>query len=120
MKNIILLVLVCLFSLKSFSQLKDIKIMIPKDIGYSYYDFMQFFPDEKFFVICGTGLSVHNTETSEVVDEADLTYGAKNLSVSKDGNYVLVTVNSELYIYSFINQKLSLFFKTNTTELIKG
>ncbi len=120
MKNTILLVLVCLFSLKSFSQLKDIKIMIPKDIGYSYYDFMQFFPDEKFFVICGTGLSVHNTETSEVVDETDLTYGAKNLSVSKDGNYVLVTVNSDLYIYSFANQKLNLFFKTNTTELIKG
>src|ERR1700741_4616804 len=103
----------------AFSQLKDIKIIIRKDIGYSYYDFMQFFPDEKFFVVCGNSLSVHNTETSEVIDEVDLSYGAKNLSVSKDGRYILLTLNNELHIYSFNDQKLKLHFKTNTAELIK-
>lgn len=102
------------------SQLKDVKIMIPKDIGYSYYDFMQFFPDEKYFVLCGNSLSIHNTETAEVIDEIELTYGAKNLSVSKDGKYILVTLNNELQIYSFNNQRLNLEFKTNTSELING
>lgn len=104
----------------SYSQLQDVKIIIPKDPGFSYYDFLQFFPDEKYFVMCGNGLTVYNTETAEVIDEADLSYGAKNLSVSKDGKYVLVTVNNELFIYSFINQKLNLYFKSNTAELIKG
>lgn len=106
--------------LRMNSQLKDVKIMIPKDIGYSYYDFMQFFPDEKFFVICGNSLSIHNTETAEVIDEVDLTYGAKNLSVSKDGKHILVTLNNELHIYNFVDQKLSLELKTNTAELING
>lgn len=106
--------------LKVKSQLKDIKIMIPKDIGYSYYDFMQFFPDEKLFVVCANSLAVHNTETAEVIDEVDLTYGAKNLSVSKDGKHILVSLNNELHIYSFVDQKLNLEFKTNTAELING
>lgn len=108
------------FSIKSFAQLQDVKIIIPKDPGFSYYDFLQFFPDEKYFIMSGNGLTVYNTETAEVIDEADLSYGAKNLSVSKDGKYVLVSVNSELFVYSFINQKLKLHFKITTAELIKG
>lgn len=119
LRYLVLLTTLLLF-LSGKCQLKDIKIMIPKDIGYSYYDFMQFFPDEKYFVVCGNSLSVHNTETAEVIDEIDLTYGAKNLSVSKDGKYILITLNNELQIYTFTNQKLNLEFKTNTAELING
>lgn len=120
MKQLPTLVLLVLIFTKSFAQLQDVKIIIPKDPGFSYYDFLQFFPDEKYFIMSGNGLTVYNTETAEVIDEADLSYGAKNLSVSKDGKYVLVSVNSELLVYCFLNQKLKLHFKTTTAELIKG
>lgn len=103
-----------------FSQLKDVKIIIPKEIGFSYYDFVQFFPNEKYFAVCGNALSIINTETSEVIDEYDLTYGSKNISISPDGNSILLTVNSDLYVFSFINQKINLLSKINTAELIKG
>lgn len=120
MKRFSLLTLLLLTFNFSFPQLADIKIIIPKEIGYSYYDFVQFFPDEKHFVVCANSLSVFNTETAEVVDEYDLPYGAKNLSISADGNSILCTVNSELFVFSFKNQKLQLSFKTNTAELIRG
>ena len=107
-------------SLLSFGQLKDIKIIIPKETGFSYYDFVQFFPNEKFFAVCGNALSIINTETSEVIDEYDLSYGAKNLSISKDGTSIILTINSDLYVFSFINQKLNLVKKITTAELIKG
>ncbi len=110
-----------LFSvLISYSQLKDIKIIIPKEISYSYYDFVAFFPDEKYFVVCANSLSVFNTETSEIIDDAELPYLAKSLSISSDGKYISVCANNELLVFSFINQKLELFFKTTTSELIKG
>ncbi len=107
-------------SLLSFGQLKDIKIIIPKETGFSYYDFVQFFPNEKFFAVCGNALSIINTETSEVIDEYDLSYGAKNLSISKDGTSIILTINSDLYVFSFISQKLNLLKKITTAELIKG
>jgi len=103
-----------------FAQLKDIKIIIPKETGFSYYDFVQFFPNEKFFAVCGNALSIINTETSEVIDEYDLSYGAKNLSISKDGNSIMLSINSDIYVFSFINQKLNLVQKITTAELIKG
>ena len=118
MKRILIFFLL-LSKLISFSQLKDVKIIIPKEIGFSYYDFVQFFPNEKYFAVCGNALSIINTETSEVIDEYDLTYGSKNLSISADGNSILLTVNSDLYVFSFINQKINLTHKISTAELIK-
>ena len=115
-----LFLLFILSPLFTFSQLKDIKIIIPKELTYSYYDFVQFFPDEKFFVTCGNTLSVFNTETCEVIDEYDLNFGAKNLSLSADGNYISLVINNELLVFTFKDQKLGLLFKTNTGELIKG
>lgn len=104
----------------SYGQLKDIKIIIPKETGFSYYDFVQFFPNEKYFAVCGNALSIINTETSEVIDEYDLGYGAKNLSISADGNTVMLTVNTDLLVFSFIDQRLKFLYKITTTELIKG
>ncbi len=101
------------------AQLNNIKIILPKEIGFSYYDFVQFLPDEKHFVVCANSIAVYNTETSEVIDEVELGYGARNLSISEDGKYFTVSLNNELFIFSFINQKLELAFKTNTSELIK-
>ncbi|MBA3680983.1 MAG: caspase family protein [Bacteroidetes bacterium] len=120
MRKFKITILFLFFSILSFSQLKDIKIIIPKETGFSYYDFVQFFPNEKFFAVCGNALSIINTETSEVIDEFDLTYGAKNLSINKDGTSLLLTVNSDLYVFSFINQKLNLVQKITTAELING
>jgi hypothetical protein len=120
MKRSIYSFFIILLSFSSFSQLKDIKIIIPKELGYTYYDFVQFLPGEKHFVVCANSLSVFNTETAEVVDEYDLPYGAKNLSVSPDGQFILCTINNELLVFSFKNQRLEQIFKTNTADLIKG
>ncbi|MDP1802495.1 MAG: caspase family protein [Bacteroidota bacterium] len=120
MRHFILLLSFLFSNSLIFSQLKDIKIIIPKEIGFSYYDFVQFFPNEKFFAVCGNALSIINTETSEVIDEYDLTYGAKNLSISPDGNSILLTINNDLYVFSFINQKISFQYKITTSDLIKG
>jgi len=120
MKHKFVFFLLILTSFKNVAQLKDIKLIIPKEIGYSYYDFVQFFPDEKYFIVCNNALSIFNTETAEVVDEYDLNYSAKNLSISNDGNYFLVTLNNELQVFTFKNQKIELFFKTTTAKLIEG
>ncbi len=106
--------------LLNYGQLKDIKIIIPKETGFSYYDFVQFFPNEKYFAVCGNALSIINTETSEVIDEYDLGYGAKNLSISPDGNMITLSVNTDLMVFSFFDQKLKFLYKINTAELIKG
>ncbi|MDP3557093.1 MAG: caspase family protein [Bacteroidota bacterium] len=116
----LLLVLFLFSKICCFSQLKDIKIIIPKETGFSYYDFVQFFPNEKYFAVCGNALSIINTETSEVIDEYDLSYGSKNISISPDGNSILLSINNDLYVFSFINQKINLLSKINTAELIKG
>jgi len=105
---------------KNFSQLEDIKLIIPKENGYSYFDFVQFFPNQNYFVVCNNSIAIYNTQTAEVVDEYDLNYGSKNLSISADGNYILVTNNDELQIFTFKNQKIELFFTTKTANLIKG
>jgi hypothetical protein len=115
----ILLSFIILHSL-AFAQLKDIKILLPKEVGFSYYEFVQFLPDEKYFVVCANSLAVFNTETAEIIDEVDLTSNARNLSVSKDGKFISFTLNNELYIYSFKDQKLELFAKVMSDELLKG
>jgi hypothetical protein len=102
------------------AQLKDVKIIIPKEIGYSYYDFVQFFPGEKYFALCANSLSIYNTETAEVVDEYDLGYMARNLSINAAGDKMIVTLNDELWLFSFRDQKLALEKKIKTVELIKG
>lgn len=102
------------------AQLNDIKIIPPKDFGYSYFDFAQFLPGEKHFAVCSNALSIFNTETSEVIDEVDLPYLAKNLSINPTGDLLMVCANNELLIYKYQNQKLEPFFKTTTAELIKG
>lgn len=112
-----LLIIIPLFSL---SQLQDIKIIIPKDFGFSYMDFVQFLPGEKHFAVCSNALTVLNTETSEIIDEVDLPYLAKNLSINSAGDLLMVCANNELLVYSFKEQKLELHFKSNTAELIKG
>jgi len=84
MRQFFFLLFIILFKTLSYSQLKDIKIIIPKEIGFSYYDFVQFFPNEKYFAVCGNSLSIINTETSEVIDEYNLTYGSKNISSSPE------------------------------------
>lgn len=116
-KLFLLLFLVPLFT---FSQLKDIKIIIPKDFGYSYFDFVQFLPGEKHFAVCSNALTIFYTETSEVIDEIDLPYLAKNLSINPAGDLLMVCANNELIIFSFKDQKLQTVFKTNSAELIKG
>ncbi len=120
MKRLLVLLSIMLNQHTCLAQLKDVKIIIPKEIGYSYFDFVQFFPEEKYFAVCSNALSVYNTETAEIVDELDLGYGAKNLSVNAFGTCVLVTVNNELQVFSFADQKLNLISKTLTADLIKG
>jgi hypothetical protein len=102
------------------AQLKDVKIIIPKEIGYSYFDFVQFLPGEKYFALCANSLSIYNTETAEVVDEYDLGYMARNLSINAAGDKVVVTLNDELLLFSFRDQKLALDEKIKTVDLIKG
>lgn len=118
MKRLFLLFI--FFPLIAFTQLKDIKIIMPKDFGFSYSDFAQFLPGEEYFAVCSNALTVIHTETSEVIDEIDLPYLAKNLSVNPKGNLLMVCAGNELLVYSFVNQQLKLFYKTNTSELIKG
>ncbi len=120
MKKLVVLLIVLLYNINCTAQLKDIKMIVPKEIGYSYFDFVQFFPDEKYFALCSTALSIYNTETVEVVDEYDLGYGAKNLSLNKEGDKIILTLNNELLVFSFKDQKLGLLFKINTADLIKG
>ncbi|MGZ4098850.1 MAG: hypothetical protein ACXVNM_08225, partial [Bacteroidia bacterium] len=114
------LALFLLFTLAGTAQLKDVKIIIPKEISYSYYDLMHFLPGEKYFVVAGNALSVYNTETCEVIDEQELSFGVKNVSISPDGKYIVVAISNELLVFTFNNQKLSLSFKVPTTDLIKG
>jgi len=120
MKKLCVLLLILLYKNTCVAQLKDVKIIIPKEIGYSYYDFVHFFPDEKYFALCANALSIYNTETAEVVDEYDLGYMAKNLSINPQGNTLIVTLNNELLIFSFKDQKLELRYKILTADLIKG
>ncbi|MBK9284518.1 MAG: caspase family protein [Sphingobacteriaceae bacterium] len=107
-------------AITTYAQLKDVKILIPKEIPYSMSDVSEFSPDGKYFFILGNALAVYNTETAEIVDDADIGFGAKNLSVSSDGEFVLVTANTDLYIFQFKQLKLKLIQKVNTVDLIKG
>lgn len=109
-----------IFNYNSSAQLNEIKIIIPKDFGYSYMDFAQFLPGEKYFAVCSNALTILNTETSEVIDEVDLPYLAKNLSINPKGDLLMVCANNELLVYTFTEQKLKLHFKATTSELIKG
>lgn len=118
MRKLILVFII--IPLISSAQLNEIKIIIPKDFGYSYFDFAQFLPGEKYFAVCSNALTILNTETSEVIDEADLPYLAKNLSINPSGNLLMVCANNELLVFQFKNQKLEPFYKTTTAELIKG
>lgn len=93
---------------------------MPKDVGFSYSDFVQFLPGEKYFAVCSNALTILHTETAEVIDEVDLPYLAKNLSVNPEGNLLMICAGNELIVYSFTNHQLKLFYKTNTAELIKG
>ncbi len=120
MKKLFVLLLILLYKNTCVAQLKDVKIIIPKEIGYSYFDFVQFFPGEKYFALCANALSIYNTETAEVVDEYDLGYMAKNLSINPQGNTLIVTLNNELLVFSFKDQKLELMYKILTADLIKG
>ncbi len=120
MKKIFILFLLLMGQAICHAQLKDVKIVIPREIGYSYYDFVQFFPGEQYFALCANALTIYNTETAEVVDEYDLGYMAKNLSINQTGDRLIVTVNQELLLFSFKDQKLTLEKTFQTSDLIKG
>lgn len=100
-------------------QLKDIKILLPKEVGFSNYEFVQFLPGDKNFVLCAGSLAVYDTETGEIVDEIELIANARNLSVSKDGKLISHTLGNELFIYSFSNQKLELISKVPSIDILK-
>lgn len=120
MKKLLPLFFLLLCKSLCIAQLKDVKIIIPKEIGYSYFDFAQFFPGETYFALCANSLSVYNTETAEVVDEYEIGYLARNLSINPAGDQLILSVNNELMIFSFRNQKLTLEKKILTADLIKG
>lgn len=120
MKKLLPLLFLLLCKSLCIAQLKDVKIIIPKEIGYSYFDFVQFFPGEKYFALCANSLSVYNTETAEVVDEYEIGYLAKNLSINPAGDQLILSVNNELMALSFRDQKLTLEKKIVTADLIKG
>lgn len=119
-KRIRYIYVLLLLAANFYGQLSDIKIILPKEIGFTYYEFAQFFPNEKYFVTIGNAITVFNTETAEVVDEYGLTYGAKNLSISADGKMISLTVNNELLLFSFTDQKLELVSKVRSADLLKG
>jgi WD40 repeat protein len=102
------------------SQLNEVKILIPKEVTFAMTDFTQFLPGEKYFVVLANSISVFNTETAEIIDDYELNIGAKNLSISKDGKYILATVNADLFIFSFSDLKLKLVHKLTSADLIKG
>ena len=104
----------------SFAQLKDIKILIPKENLFSMTDNTAFTPDSKYFFTLGNSLSVFNTETAEMVDEFELGMSAKCLQVSSNGTQVLALVNTDLYLFSFQSLQLKLISKINTTTFIAG
>ncbi len=116
----VLLLLLYLFPLKVIPQLGDVKIVLPKEIGYSYYDFVEFFQNEKYFALCGQALSIYNTETGEIIDEFELGYGARNLSVHPSGKKILISLNNEILLFDFSKQKLVLEKRTSTVELLKN
>lgn len=120
MKKLLLLLIACFVFSQHYAQLKEVKLLVPKEIPFAMNDYAQFLPDEKYFVVLGNSLSVFNTETCEIIDDYELNAGAKNLSISSDGKYILVTVGPDVYIFSFTEQKLKLIHKTSTAELIKG
>lgn len=103
-----------------FAQLKDVKIMIPKENLYSMSDNTAFSPDGKYFFTLGNSLSVFNTETAEMVDEFELGLSAKCLQVSNDGELVMALVNTDLYVFTFKALQLKLLKKINTSTFIAG
>lgn len=118
-KKIILILCFSLLKLSALAQLKDVKIIIPKELAYTYYDLMQFMPGEKFFVVAANALSVYNTETAEILDEYELAYGVKALSISPDGKYIIAGISNELLVFTFENKKLEMVNKIMTADLIK-
>ena len=65
-------------------------------------------------------LTIYNTETSEVVDEYDLGYMSRNLSINPEGNTLILSNNNKLMVFNFKDQKLTLVSKILTADLIKG
>jgi hypothetical protein len=119
MKKYLFFLFTLIASFKLSSQLKDVKILTPRELGFFTGDYIQFMPDEKYFVVLANSLSIFNTETCEMVDEYELNFGLKTLSASKDGKYVMASVGNELLIFAFSDLKLQLLLKTTTAELLK-
>src|SRR5581483_6379124 len=119
MKKYFLFLFTLIVSFQFSAQLKDVKILTPRELGFFTGDYIQFMPDEKYFVVLANSLSVFNTETCEMADEYELNFGLKTLSVSKDGKYVMASVGNELLIFTFSDLKLQLLLKTTTAELLK-
>lgn len=100
------------------AQLNDVKLILPKETGNSYYEFAKFFPDEKHFATCTNALTVYNTETAEVIDEVDLPFNSKSLTINTEGKLLAYCVNNTIEIYRFENQRLNFFKKINTASLL--
>lgn len=100
------------------AQLNDVKLILPKETGSSYYEFAKFFPDEKYFATCTNALTIYNTETAEVIDEIDLPFNSKSLTINGEGKLLAYCVNNAIEIYRFENQKLSFVKKISTLPLL--
>jgi len=100
------------------AQLNDVKLIIPKETGSSYYEFAKFFPDEKYFATCTNALTIYSTETAEVIDEVDLPFNSKSLTINAEGKLLAYCVNNTIEIYRFENQRLSFLKRINTASLL--
>ncbi len=100
------------------AQLNDVKLIVPKETGTSYYEFAKFFPDEKYFATCTNALTIYSTETAEVIDEVDLPFNSKSLTINAEGKLLAYCVNNTIEIYRFENQRLSFLKRINTATLL--
>ncbi|MGE0566726.1 MAG: caspase domain-containing protein [Bacteroidia bacterium] len=118
-KRYLLFVWVLLNIFTSKAQLEEIKLMLPREIGFNYYEFIEFLPGDKQVVVLANSLSVYDTETSEILDEYPLPIGAKNLAINPKGDQICITVNNKLMIFSFNGKHLLLKQTIESSALLK-
>lgn len=117
--QIIKRILIAVFFIGSLNaQLNEVKLILPKEIGSSYYEFAKFFPDEKHFATCTNALTIYNTETAEIIDEVDIPFNSKSLTINAEGKLLAYCVNNTIEIYRYENQKLNFFKRINSSTFL--